>query len=115
MAVSVSPTTLRFSPTHVGPECPGANCTYAMVTVTNDGTATEYAVSAEPFTGSGPFWPTWGGTLNTPDGLPAGESRTLQFGFKPLAAGSATATGQISFQSGQTVSFQLEGRGTPGR
>jgi hypothetical protein len=112
MTLSVSPTTLTFAPTVVGPECPGANCTYGMVTITNNGTATEHLVGA---TAGAPFWPTYGGTCNTPNMylLAPGESCTFQWGFKPEHPGQAHGTGQISFESGQSVSVQLDGRGTP--
>lgn len=114
MSLSISPTTLTFPPTPVGPECPGANCTYAMVTITNNGAATEHLVGA--FAGSpGPFWPTFGGTCNVPNlyFLPPGASCTFQWGFKPVHPGQAHDTGQISFESGQSVSVELNGRGTP--
>ena len=114
MALSISPTTLTFPPTPVGPDCPGANCTYAMVTITNNGAATEHLVGASA--GSyGPFWPTFGGTCNLPNlyFLPPGASCTFQWGFKPVHPGQAHDTGQISFESGQSVSVELNGRGTP--
>jgi hypothetical protein len=115
MTLSVSPTTLTFSPTPVGPECPGANCTYEIVTITNNGTATEHLIGASAGTPGPPFWPTYGGTCNMPNlyVLPPGESCTFQWGFKPEHPGHVQATGQISFESGQSVSVELDGRGTP--
>jgi hypothetical protein len=85
-----------------------------MVTITNNGSATEHLVGAT--TGSpGPFWPTFGGTCNVTKlyFLPPGESCTFQWGFKPQKPGRARGTGQISFESGESVSVELDGRGTP--
>jgi hypothetical protein len=65
--------------------------------------------------GEGPFWPTFGGTCNNQllYYLPAGASCTFQWGFKPEKLGQRRDTGQISFESGASVSVELEGRGTP--
>ena len=114
MSLSISPTTLSFSPTPVGPECPGANCSYAEVTITNNGATTEHLVGATAGSPA-PFWPTFGGTCNVAHMyfLPAGASCTFQWGFKPEKPGRVRATGQISFESGESVSIELDGRGTP--
>jgi hypothetical protein len=114
MSLTVAPATLSFPTTPVGPACPGANCTYAMVTITNTGSGTEHLVGAAAGS-SGPFWPTFGGTCNLPNMyfLPAGESCTFQWGFKPAHRGRAHDTGTITFESGESVTFELEGRGTP--
>jgi hypothetical protein len=40
MSLTISPTSLTFPPTSVGPDCPGDNCTYAYVTITNTGSET---------------------------------------------------------------------------
>ena len=34
MSLTVSPASLTFPPTAVGPDCPGDNCTHADVTIT---------------------------------------------------------------------------------
>ena len=114
MSLSVSPTALSFPGTPVGPDCPGANCAYAIVTITNTGSETEHLIGAAA--GSyGPFWPTYGGTCNTPNMyyLSPGASCTFQWGFKPGKPGHVQDTGTISFESGATVSVDLEGRGSP--
>ena len=114
MSLTVAPTSLSFPNTPVGPDCPGANCTYAMVTITNTGSGTEHLVGAAA--GSyGPFWPTYGGTCNTPNMyfLPAGASCTFQWGFKPEHPGRVRDTGTINFESGESVSIELDGRGSP--
>ena len=114
MSLTVSPTALSFPNTPVGPDCPGANCTYAMVTITNTGSGTEHLTGAAA--GSyGPFWPTYGGTCNTPNMyvLPAGASCTFQWGFKPEHPGRVRDTGTINFESGESVSIELDGRGSP--
>jgi hypothetical protein len=112
MSLSVAPTTLTFPDTPVGPACPGANCTYGIVTITNNGAATEHLITASAGS-AGPFWPTFGGTCNYPGMyfLPAGASCTFQWGFKPDHPGRAHATGQITFESGASVSVALDGRG----
>jgi hypothetical protein len=110
--LTVSPAVLVFPDTVVGTDCPGANCTYAEVTITNGGTDTETLTTANTDTDP-PFWPTFGGSCNTPDAymLPAGESCTFQFGFKPTHPGKFTGTGTINFASGASVSVDLIGFG----
>ena len=112
--LSVSPSVVVFPNTPVGSACPGDNCSYAEVTITNNGTATEHLISAEA-TPDPPFWPTFGGTCNTPDAyfLPAGESCTFQWGFKPEHPGKSNGVGTVSFESGASVGVVLTGRGTP--
>jgi len=114
MSLTISPAALSFPPTPVGPACPGANCTYAEVTITNTGSDTEHLIGAAA--GSyGPFWPTFGGTCNTPNMyyLSPGASCTFQWGFKPSKPGHVQDTGTINFESGDSVSVELDGRGTP--
>jgi hypothetical protein len=121
MALSVSPTEVEFETTPVGPECPGTNCTYELVTIVNNGTETEQLQEARAeypgWEGQDIrlFWPTFGGTLNTPNGylLPPGESATFQWGFHPQEPGMATGSGWILFHSGEKLTIQLKGRGTP--
>jgi hypothetical protein len=114
--LSVSPTSVEFPDTPVGPDCPGSNCTYALVTITNNGTDTEHLIGATVGP-PGPFWPTFGGTCNVPRlyYLPPGESCTFQWGFRPEHPGNASATGTITFESGATVTVELNGKGKPGK
>jgi hypothetical protein len=113
--LSVSPTSVEFPDTPVGPDCPGANCTYAIVTITNNGADTEHLTTAYASSDHGPFWPTFGGSCNYPGlyYLPPGESCTFQWGFKPQHPGNAHATGTIKFESGGTVTMELNGKGKP--
>jgi hypothetical protein len=113
MSLTVSPSSLTFPPTPVGPDCPGDNCAYADVTISNSGPDTEHLVGADA--PSGAFWPTFGGTCNVQHlyFLPAGQSCTFQWGFKPEKPGQRRDTGHISFESGASLSVELEGRGTP--
>lgn len=114
-ALTVSPAEVSFANTAVGTVCPGANCSYAMVTITNTGTQTERLVSAKGDP-TPPFWPTFGGTCNNQYLylLPAKESCTFQWGFKPQNPGKFKGTGTISFESGATVTVALTGVGTGG-
>jgi hypothetical protein len=112
--LSVSPSVVVFSNTPVGPDCPGANCSYAEVTITNNGSQTEHLTTAEA-TPNPPFWPTFGGTCNVTYAyyLPGGESCTFEWGFKPQKPGKFTGTGTISFESGASVGVVLIGKGKP--
>jgi hypothetical protein len=113
--LTVSPTAVAFANTAVGTQCPGANCSYAMVTITNTGNQIERLVSAKG-NPTPPFWPTYGGTCNVKYLylLPPKESCTFQWGFKPQNPGKFTGTGTISFESGATVNVALSGVGTGG-
>jgi hypothetical protein len=110
--LTVSPTLLSFDDAVVGAACPGTGCTYAEVTITNGGDALEHLSTAttdpEP-----PFFPTFGGSCNTPNAydIPVGESCTFQFGFKPQHPGKFTGTGTINFDSGASVTVDLVGFG----
>jgi hypothetical protein len=103
--VTASPMPLKFK-TGVG------NITYGMVTITNTGGSSETltgAVAPNP-----PFWPTWGGSCNLPPinrvVLP-GRSCTFQFGFKPTQKGHVSGQGTMTFQSGTTLTVELDGVG----
>lgn len=108
--LTVSPAVVVFPNTPVGTDCPGVNCTYAMVTITNNGSQTEQLVTAEA---DSPFWPTYGGTCNATYAyyLPAGESCTFQWGFKPVHPGRVVGVGTVSFKSGASVGVLLTGVG----
>lgn len=112
--LSVSPSVLVFPNTPVGPDCAGANCSYAEVTITNNGTETEQIVTADPTqpTLTVPFWATFGGTCNLNNYyIDPGQSCTFQWGFKPVHPGRALGVGTISFLSGASVGVVLTGRG----
>jgi hypothetical protein len=113
--LTVSPTEIAFANTAAGTECPGANCSYAMVTITNNGSQTERLVSAKGDP-TPPFWPTYGGTCSVQYlyQLPPKESCTFQWGFKPQKPGKFKGTGTITFESGATVNVALTGVGTGG-
>lgn len=104
-AVTVSPASLNLK-AKVG------NITYGMVTITNTGSTSDTLMSAagDP---RPPFWPTWGGTCNVQYLyiLPPGRSCTFQFGFKPRQKGHVSGQGTVTFQSGATLTIQLNGVG----
>ena len=114
-ALTVSPSEVSFANTAVGATCPGVNCSYAMVTVTNTGTSNERLVGAKADP-TPPFWPTFGGTCNVKFlyVIPPKASCTFQWGFKPTAAGKAKGSGTITFESGASVNVVLVGVGTGG-
>ncbi len=108
--ISVSPQTLVF-PHHpvVGAPCPGAGCDYATVTIHN-GTARAKTLST--VSTSAPFWPTYGGTCNTPDKyrIPAHASCSFQFGFKPSTPNTrSTAKATLHFTNGAAPVITLVG------
>ena len=119
MGLSVSPNPLVFADTPVsggpGEGCPDF-CDYQMVTVSNDGAQPEELYTAVADTGyANPFWCTWGGTFNlSPRTLQPGESKTLQWGFRPSKPGKSQATGIMYFVSGETASVKLVGKGKKG-
>ncbi len=84
------------------------------MTITNNGELTETLTTAEA-TPNPPFFPTFGGTCNVQYSymLPAGQSCTFQWGFKPQHPGKVTGTGTISFLSGASLGVVLVGKGTP--
>ncbi len=112
-SLTVSPTEVAFTNTAVGTQCPGSNCSYTMVTITNTGSQTERLVGAKGDP-TPPFWPTYGGTCNVKYLylLPPKESCTFQWGFKPQHPGKFKGRGSISFESGATVTVSLTGLGT---
>ena len=112
-SLTVSPSEVSFANTAVGSVCPGANCSYAIVTITNTGTQTERLVGAKGDP-SPPFWPTFGGTCNVKFLylIPPKTSCTFQWGFKPQEPGKAKGSGSISFESGAAVNVVLTGVGT---
>jgi hypothetical protein len=116
--ISESPNTVSFPSAIFGDGAcgsGGSSCTYAMATLTNTG-STSQKISGASATGA--FWVTWGGTCNDTahaKTIKAGQSCTLQFGFKPTAAKSKYAgTGTVTFSSGVSISFALAGKSVAG-
>ncbi len=111
--LTVSPAVVVFPNTPVGPDCPGNNCSYAMVTIANNGAqdVTLGVAEADP---SQTFWATYGGTCNVVYAyvLPAGQTCTFQWGFAPPHPGKFMGTGTISFADGSMVGVVLTGKGT---
>ena len=106
--LTATPDPLVFPNATAGAACPGAGCSYAMITITNNlGTAQTITGGF----GGGPFWVTWGGTCNTATKtIAAGGSCTLQWGFAPTTAGTtSTGTGTVPFASGLNLTLGLKG------
>lgn len=112
--VTASPSPLVFPNATVGAGACGSSgaksCTYATVTLTNNTGQDEKIATA---TAPSPFWVTWGGTCNSSaygKVVPKGGSCTLQFGFKPTAAGTAySGIGYVNYESGSLTPVPLRG------
>jgi hypothetical protein len=101
--LTATPNPLVFSSTAVG------GISYGMITINNNFSVPQTITGG---LGGGPFWVTWGGTCNTDTKTIASHtSCTLQWGFAPTAVGTTTATGTVSFSSGQNLSVGLQGTG----
>ena len=107
-----SPSQLVFpNATFGGTKCGsvgGTACTYALETITNNYSTTKTISAASASNASDAFWVTWGGTCNSRDIAPH-SSCTLQFGFKPVAAATINGRASVSFATGESVSFTLNG------
>ena len=114
MSLTISPAALSFAPTPVGPACPGANCTYAEVTITNTGSATEHLIRCCRRV----VWPFLADlrrhVQRAEHVLPAGRGILhVPMGLQPDKPGRVRDTGTMTFESGESVSVELDGRGTP--
>jgi hypothetical protein len=113
-AVTASPIPLVFPNATVGAGACGStgakSCTYATVTLTNKTGQDEKIVTASA---PSPFWVTWGGTCNSSANnkvVPKGGSCTLQFGFRPTAAGTSySGIGYVNYESGSITPVPLRG------
>ena len=112
ISMSVSPSAITFAKATSGAPCsPGPGCTFAEVTVTNNG-ATTVTLTTASATPNPPFFPTFGGTCNVTYAyaIPAGASCTFQWGFRPVKPGKFAGTGTINFDNGDAVTVGLLGK-----
>ena len=99
--LDASPDPLVFPSTTIG------SLAYAMATLSNN-TTTSQTITAASTTGA--FWVTWAGTCSGKV-LAGNASCTLQLGFQPVAGGPAFGAATVSFASGATLTFGLQGSG----